>query len=1100
MSWSSRRLPKKGQLLQNAVLLLACFLSLQAASFVASGRHQRRPEVARASQSESDPQGTSGSVIVASRDAERQPEAPRSRGARLQGTRAKPGPVQAKPSKPEEPKFPLAAAGAAALAAVLFALSQGSSPQADGMPRDAYYVSSSSYVIQSVRDESGQLRTKVDENRGLWTNIPGLKGGQRSSSSEADQRLREAQQEMRQTQAQVDKAMDEMNQAVSLQDLPSRESSSFEAMATSEEMASVFGSPMVALPESEWRQTLSVLLHPDYEAATTCLLDGMRYTEPLELLQLLRGVLAEVIKKEEAAAESAKESRAKRGSGFSSKQADPEVTAQEKDPKEAATRRWRRTLRAVFNAEAAMAMLGDLQQMYKSEEFERAARGLNVRWRGTGKLYAEKMADIEELCLKECWLGSKPSGPTTPQVVAREDMPRRRRSGATVAVAATQVTSGLSPTADDEERSMRTQVFEKTKMCKFHILGACTKGSSCRFAHSQSELQCLPDLACTKLCKTLIATGGCDNPDCRYAHSQEELRPLPFPDVEREQEMRHFELPLAAGEVRPGVRRSSSAMSMSALQKDKAYQTFMQIGQAAQAHAAEARRLHAAAAEIQAAHLADDAPYYMNQMGLDTMSMHGQEECGPQDCMDCAWAGNATEPTNAQSLQSLSLRLQAWRRKPRKAIRALSAGWVDACKTLQALLEGDVQTNVYHFNAVLGAVGRTQRWPRALQMLCSMLRAETADLVSLNTVIHAGEKKQWQMAHSILCLLHDLGGVPNAISYNSCISACYGVAWPRALQLADSMVSCATALGVITCNNVARVCGIGDWRRSAAFVQKLTSKAILPDAISYNTVANSLEDDRWSWALGNLPRMRRSALRPSAVSLGTLMKLCEDWELAFGTLAFMRSAAVPLTIVVSGSAIAACFKQALWTAALQQLVARGLHDASEVVCYNAAMTVCGQSQKWRAGLRLFQRMGQCRQAESAITKSVFFLVAGERLGRWRQALDRGLCRMKATKALQAPSRIIACSSALGACEDSERWAEALVVLQGMRADGLLPNVFSYSSAISALEKRARWVLSLHLLDQMEAQGVAPNEISYSGAVGACEKAVSGPAAGRSQTP
>eukprot|EP00439_Symbiodinium_sp_Y106_P077079 s515_g16.t1 len=275
----------------------------------------------------------------------------------------------------------------------------------------------------------------------------------------------------------------------------------------------------------------------DYEAATACLLDGMRYTEPLELLQLLRGVLAEVIKKEEAAADS--------------KQADPEVTAQEKDPKEAATRRWRRTLRAVFNAEAAMAMLGDLQQMYKSEEFERAARGLNVRWRGTGKLYAEKMADIEELCLKECWLGSKPSGPNTPQVVAREDMPRRRRSGATVAVAATQVTSGLSPTADDEdlpspaasflpqaevvcakeskvERSMRTQVFEKTKMCKFHILGACTKGSSCRFAHSQSELQCLPDLACTKLCKTLIATGGCDNPDCRYAHSQEELEPVAF--------------------------------------------------------------------------------------------------------------------------------------------------------------------------------------------------------------------------------------------------------------------------------------------------------------------------------------------------------------------------------------------------------------------------------------------------------------------------------------------------------------------------------------------------------------------------------------------
>eukprot|EP00437_Effrenium_voratum_P008713 CAMPEP_0181438698 /NCGR_PEP_ID=MMETSP1110-20121109/22045_1 /TAXON_ID=174948 /ORGANISM="Symbiodinium sp., Strain CCMP421" /LENGTH=273 /DNA_ID=CAMNT_0023562397 /DNA_START=21 /DNA_END=842 /DNA_ORIENTATION=+ len=150
-----------------------------------------------------------------------------------------------------------------------------------------------------------------------------------------------------------------------------------------------------------WEPLREAARDEDYEAAMACLLEGMRYTEPMELLQLLRGVLAEVIKKEEAAAESAKESRAKRGSGFSSKQADSEASAQEKDPKEAATRRWRRTLRAVFNAEAAIAMLGDLQQMYKSEEFERAARGLNIRWRGTGKLYAEKMADIEELCLKE---------------------------------------------------------------------------------------------------------------------------------------------------------------------------------------------------------------------------------------------------------------------------------------------------------------------------------------------------------------------------------------------------------------------------------------------------------------------------------------------------------------------------------------------------------------------------------------------------------------------------------------------------------------------------------------------------------------------------
>ncbi|CAE7193747.1 unnamed protein product [Symbiodinium sp. CCMP2456] len=77
------------------------------------------------------------------------------------------------------------------------------------------------------------------------------------------------------------------------------------------------------------------------------------------------------------------------------------------------------------------------------------------------------------------------------------------------------------------ERAQRTVIFSKTKMCKFHILGACTKGDSCKFAHRKDELQDLPDLACTKLCKMLISTGSCDDPNCRYAHNRAELKEIP---------------------------------------------------------------------------------------------------------------------------------------------------------------------------------------------------------------------------------------------------------------------------------------------------------------------------------------------------------------------------------------------------------------------------------------------------------------------------------------------------------------------------------------------------------------------------------------------
>lgn len=66
--------------------------------------------------------------------------------------------------------------------------------------------------------------------------------------------------------------------------------------------------------------------------------------------------------------------------------------------------------------------------------------------------------------------------------------------------------------------------FAKTKMCKFEILGICTKGTQCPFAHAATEINPLPDLSRTKLCKQLLQTGTCDNPGCTYAHRKDELR------------------------------------------------------------------------------------------------------------------------------------------------------------------------------------------------------------------------------------------------------------------------------------------------------------------------------------------------------------------------------------------------------------------------------------------------------------------------------------------------------------------------------------------------------------------------------------------------
>lgn len=67
----------------------------------------------------------------------------------------------------------------------------------------------------------------------------------------------------------------------------------------------------------------------------------------------------------------------------------------------------------------------------------------------------------------------------------------------------------------------------KTRLCNFHVRGACTKGQSCPFAHGAEDLLPSPDFEKTSVCPVMLNNGKCDKPRCRYAHSADELRSAP---------------------------------------------------------------------------------------------------------------------------------------------------------------------------------------------------------------------------------------------------------------------------------------------------------------------------------------------------------------------------------------------------------------------------------------------------------------------------------------------------------------------------------------------------------------------------------------------
>ena len=88
--------------------------------------------------------------------------------------------------------------------------------------------------------------------------------------------------------------------------------------------------------------------------------------------------------------------------------------------------------------------------------------------------------------------------------------------------------SAASPnavTADDME-AKRLEVHKKTRLCKFFAVGACTRGSSCAFAHGSCQLRDQPDFSKTRLCADFVELGKCSaGLACKFAHSKSELRP-----------------------------------------------------------------------------------------------------------------------------------------------------------------------------------------------------------------------------------------------------------------------------------------------------------------------------------------------------------------------------------------------------------------------------------------------------------------------------------------------------------------------------------------------------------------------------------------------
>mmetsp|Transcript_53416 Transcript_53416/g.95854 ORF Transcript_53416/g.95854 Transcript_53416/m.95854 type:complete len:255 (+) Transcript_53416:70-834(+) len=70
----------------------------------------------------------------------------------------------------------------------------------------------------------------------------------------------------------------------------------------------------------------------------------------------------------------------------------------------------------------------------------------------------------------------------------------------------------------------RAQHFKRTKLCKFNLVGACTRGASCNFAHSSEDMTEQPDYSKTRLCADFKLGKCLYDSNCKFAHGERELR------------------------------------------------------------------------------------------------------------------------------------------------------------------------------------------------------------------------------------------------------------------------------------------------------------------------------------------------------------------------------------------------------------------------------------------------------------------------------------------------------------------------------------------------------------------------------------------------
>lgn len=219
-----------------------------------------------------------------------------------------------------------------------------------------------------------------------------------------------------------------------------------------------------------------------------------------------------------------------------------------------------------------------------------------------------------------------------------------------------------------------------------------------------------------------------------------------------------------------------------------------------------------------------------------------------------------------------------------------------------------------------------------------------------------------------------------------------------------------------------------------------------------------------------------------------------QWTQALMVLQDMHLHSIEPHIDIYSATLAACKGHGQW-ATMFALLCDMQHRYNlrpSASCYGTVLTACVQVSMWPTALALLSEMRRDRHKPltesfnvvlSTVGRERHWALAAHLLADEIRFTDVGAKR-GAKEGVAVTLDVPAYNIAISACQGSEQWQHALVLLRGMDAQALQPDVVTYGALINA---RRQWRLSLVLLSEASCRRITPNVIVYGSAMAACKE-------------